>query len=114
MPSLSPPPRLSQGTPTAALQLAPPDVQALVTRLGLSADIVRAELLAYDCFPSDGVVSVEKVGDRESEAEWLAVRVTVRTTPDVAGEAYATWLEAWLGFASPTAVDAVTLTFAVV
>jgi hypothetical protein len=111
---LSSPPRHSQGPPTTALQAATPDVRALVTNLGLSADVVLAESLANACFPPDSDVTVEKVNDRESDAEWIAVRVTVRASPDVAGASYTKWLEEWVGAASAAAVDLITLTFSVV
>jgi hypothetical protein len=114
MPSVSPPPRTTHTAPPNALQAAPPDVRALVARLGLGDDIARAESLANDCFPPDSVVTVEKVCDRESDAEWLAVRVAVRATPDDVAAAFQRWLREWLDSASHAAVDAVALTFAVI
>lgn len=104
-PTLTPPP--------APKRRAPDDARAFADAHGLGDAVELAERFARDTFPSGSELELELARDRESDAEWLVLRVSLSSTPDAVLSAYNEFLERWTATASPRALDLIALSYAV-
>lgn len=105
-PTLTPP-------PAPKSRRAPDEVQAFADAHGLGDALELAERLARDAFPPGSELELELARDRESDAEWLVLRVSLSATPDAVLSAYNTFLERWTAVAPPRALDLIALSYAV-
>jgi hypothetical protein len=98
----------------SCLDLAPKEVKDFVVARDLASDAEYAEELARKLFPEGSTASFEVARDRESDAEWLVLRVTLTADPDTVLQCYSKFLEDWIASASPRATKHITLSYAIV